>query len=438
MFPEFGQAPLCLELDLDSYEGSWTHIAAFRGRSGWLMAARATIQSERDLMRRVLLVGCDEYETPIPAWRAEHLTACDWSNLHDCRELPPDLLDDLLCEEEGAFFAMWQRETNAELVALHDQAQHDLAAVDARLSAIQRQADAEILDLQRRRRHPDASPDHRAALRHLIARIEFESDAAVVDATARRAALRREIDAAEEALWDRSDVLIEVEPMWCVQWQAAAKRVLSRSVSYSGTGGMRGSLSTAEQARGRLARAMRAGGGCTPANAAAVRLPSLSDDAGKSGLTMATLSEQQASLDVSASTATCSQMSPNVPAIRLKSRERAERLSRIAMFGRTAVDAGGHAPEALSVTPRPLPAGAAYALEQYRRDRARAVRVDAEAVAELAQHREGTPQHTQRIVAIARRRERIAKLDLRIADLERRMAVPAAETNSAHRAKVVE
>lgn len=221
MFPEFGQAPLCLELDLDSYEGSWTHVAAFRGRSGWLMAARATIQSEHDLMRGMLLVGCDEHENPIPAWRAAQLATCDWTGLADCREMPPLLLDELLCEEEGAFFARWQRQTNSALVDLHDRAQHDLAALDGGLAATLAHADREIADLQRRRRHPAATPDQRATLGQMIARIEGESDQAVADATARRHALRRRIDAAEEALWDRGDVLVEVEPMWCLQWQAA-------------------------------------------------------------------------------------------------------------------------------------------------------------------------------------------------------------------------
>ena len=224
MFPEFGQAPLCLDLDLDSYEGSWTHVAAFRGRGGWLRAARATIQSEHDLLRATLLAACDDHENPIAAWRAEHLTACDWSNLSDCRELPPDLLDDLLCEEEGAFFARWHRETNVDLARLHERGQADLAALDARAAAIQARASREIADLGRRRRQLDTSPDHRAALAHLIATVEAESDAVAAQAAARRAALRREIDAAEEALWGRADVLIEVEPLWCIRWQAVEPR----------------------------------------------------------------------------------------------------------------------------------------------------------------------------------------------------------------------
>jgi hypothetical protein len=234
MFPEFGQSLLCLDLDLDSYEGSWTHVAAFRGRGGWLRAARATIQSEHDLLRATLLAACDDHENPIPAWRAEHLTACDWSNLSDCRELPPDLLDDLLCEEEGAFFARWHRETNADLARLHERGQADLAALDARTAAIQARASREIADLGRRRRQPDISPDHRAALSHLIADIEADSDAVAAEAAVRRAALRREVDAAEEALWERADVLIEVEPLWCIRWQAAEPRRARSSPRVSG------------------------------------------------------------------------------------------------------------------------------------------------------------------------------------------------------------
>lgn len=259
MFPEFGQNPLCLDLDLDSYEGAWNHVAAFRNRAGWLMAARATIQSEQDMMCAVLLAACDDHDNPIPAWRAEHLVNCDWSNLEECAELPPDMLDDLLCEEEGAFFARWQRETNAELFALHDRAQHDLEAVEHRMAAIQRQADREIADLQRRRRRPDATPDDRVALNQLIADIEADSDAAVADAMARRALLRREIDAAEEALWNREDVLIEVEPLWCVHWSTlSARRGVRQRVRRGGWREAAGAnLAPAEKAHGILECATR-------------------------------------------------------------------------------------------------------------------------------------------------------------------------------------
>lgn len=238
MFPEFGQTPKSLELDLDSYEESWTHIAAFRGQSGWLRIARATIQSAHDLLRADLIVACDDHETPIPAWRAVHLTQCRWDRLDHCYEEPPEILDDLLCEEEGAFYARWQREMNTGLAALYDRAQRNIEALEARSAARIRALDRQIADLRRRRRMVDASDDARAMFTDIIAELEAEHDGAIARLARQRSALRREADAAEEALWQRTDVLIEVEPLCLVRWRAkshhAAAHLLAPELPGSG------------------------------------------------------------------------------------------------------------------------------------------------------------------------------------------------------------
>lgn len=224
MFPEFGQSPKCLELDLDSYEESWTHIAAFRGQSGWLLVARATIQSEHDLLRGKLIAACDDYETPIPAWRATHLTQCRWNRLDHCYEEPPEILDDLLCEEEGAFYARWQREMNTGLADLYDRAQRNIEALEAKATARTREVDLQIADLRRRRRMADASDAARAMFTEIIAELEAEHDQAINQLARQRAALRHEADATEEALWQRTDVLIEVEPLCLVRWRAKSNQ----------------------------------------------------------------------------------------------------------------------------------------------------------------------------------------------------------------------
>ncbi|NYD91622.1 hypothetical protein [Sphingomonas melonis] len=234
MFPEFGQAPLCLELDLDSYEGPWQHVAAFRGRSGWLMAARATVQSAHDLLRQILIAGCDDQENPIPSWRAVHLTECRWQALEHCREQPPELLDDLLCEEEGALYARWQREMNADLAGLADRAAARIAALEARTAAATREAERQIAELNRRRRLPDTGPEARAALLAVIADIERENDEAVAAMSAERARLRRDAEAAEEMLWQRGDILFEIEPLWCVQWCASSAPTSGASTKRAG------------------------------------------------------------------------------------------------------------------------------------------------------------------------------------------------------------
>ncbi len=233
MFPEFGQAPLCLELDLDSYEGPWQHVAAFRGRSGWLMAARAMVQSAHDLLRQILIAACDDQENPIASWRAVHLTECRWQALEHCREQPPELLDDLLCEEEGALYARWQREMNADLAGLADRAAARIATLEAR-AASTREAERQIAELNRRRRLPDTGPEARAALLGVIADIETENDAMVAAISAERARMRRDAEAAEEMLWQRGDILFEIEPLWCVQWSASPARTPDTSAKRAG------------------------------------------------------------------------------------------------------------------------------------------------------------------------------------------------------------
>lgn len=220
MFPEFGQSPKCLELDLDSYEESWTHVVAFRGQSGWLLVARATIQSEHDLLRGKLIAACDDYEIPIPTWRATHLTQCRWDRLDHCYEEPPEILDDLLCEEEGAFYARWQREMNTGLATLYDRAQRNIEALEAKATARTREVDLQIADLRRRRRMAEGSDEARAMFTEIIAELEAEHDQAITQLARQRAALRREADATEETLWQRTDVLIEVEPLCLVRWRA--------------------------------------------------------------------------------------------------------------------------------------------------------------------------------------------------------------------------
>lgn len=221
MFEGIGLAPVSIALDLDSYDGPWTHVERFRRSSGWLTAVRATIQSEHDILSANLIAACDDRGNAIESWRATHLTHCDWSDLAECDEHPPEMLDDLLCEEEGALYARWQREMNADLTLLFEQAQRGIEMLEARSSARARIVESQIADLRRRRRMPDCPLEAQIALGAVIVDLEAENDRTVVELTERRARLRREADAAEEVLWQRTDVLIEVEPRFIVRWRAS-------------------------------------------------------------------------------------------------------------------------------------------------------------------------------------------------------------------------
>ena len=220
MLEEFCQAPLCLELDLDSYEGDWRHVWRFRGRSGWVVAARATLESETDIYRTIIVVGCDEWDNQIPSFQAAHLLECTWTKVQPCFEEPPAALEDWLCEEEGQVYARWQRETNGAL-------QQHLIDSEAAIARLERAAriDAdrrlrEIGDLKRRRRFPGLTDEAKAIFASIITELEEENDRAFETARAEVAGLRRSSELAEEGLWRREDVIITVERTCTVWWHA--------------------------------------------------------------------------------------------------------------------------------------------------------------------------------------------------------------------------
>lgn len=223
MFAEFGQAPLCLELDLDSYEGPWQHVARFRRGSGWLMVAECTIQSEHDILTARLVAACDEREHPVPAFQAHHLTQCDWINPTYCDELPPDILDDLICEEEGALIARWHREKNSALAEAFENHEARIAELEGRVQSITARNEAQIAELRQRRRHHDATPEMRLAMRQIIDELDSENDELIAEMAETRATLREQAAEFEEALWAREDLLVEVTPLHIVRWTARTR-----------------------------------------------------------------------------------------------------------------------------------------------------------------------------------------------------------------------
>jgi hypothetical protein len=169
-----------------------------------------------------------------------HLTQCEWDRLEPCFEQPPELLDDLLCEEEGAFYAHWQRQMNGGLAALHNRAQRQIEALEASTTSLTRNIDLQIADLQRRRRMPDTTVEARTTFAEIIVELEADRDQAIARLAQQRAALRRKADAAEEALWQRTDVLIEVEPLCLVRWRAKQSETVADLLypDRHGTGGV--------------------------------------------------------------------------------------------------------------------------------------------------------------------------------------------------------
>lgn len=220
MFAEFGPAPLCLELDFDSFDGPPHWVARLRQKSGWLMVAEATIQSEHDMLTDRLVVACDQQENPIPSFKAANLINCDWINPTYCDELPPDILEDLICEEERALVARWHREKNAALAEAFEAQEIRVAVLEARVQSMIARNEAQIAEMRQRRRHPATTPEMRSAMSGIIAELDDENDELLLGMGDTRAAIRKHAIEVEEALWGREDLLVEVQPLHLIRWEA--------------------------------------------------------------------------------------------------------------------------------------------------------------------------------------------------------------------------
>lgn len=223
MLDGFGQAPVCIELDLDSYDGPWTHVERFRGRSGWLVVAEAHLNAADAEWETTLVAACDDYGEPVPPFMAPNLLACACSHPLPCRELPPDELDELLDAAADELRLGWLRDTNRHLHDLSQAGADRVAAMEAATRAAVDKADRQIADLRRRRRMPGVSPHAIGLFNETITEIEVDREAALHRLAEERTKMRRAVEREELTLLRRTSVSVTWEPLYHVSWSAAGR-----------------------------------------------------------------------------------------------------------------------------------------------------------------------------------------------------------------------
>ena len=211
---------MCVVLDLDSYDGSWTHIERFRNRSGWIVVAAAQLEDSERRWNTTLAAGCDEYGAAIPGFMVPNLLACHASTPEPCYEFPPDELDDALREEEGALIGRWTRESNQALANLVADAEYKIAILEAQAKAFVTTADKQIADLKRRRRMLGQTSKTQVILTEIIAEIEREQDLRQSELVQERASIRESAMVAEEKAIAEMDIHLRIEPLYVLHWTA--------------------------------------------------------------------------------------------------------------------------------------------------------------------------------------------------------------------------
>lgn len=222
MLEGFGLYPVCLQIDLDSYEGDWRHVARFRNRTGWLLVAEAEIWvGDEHQATMPLIVGCDEWDEPIPSFIAANLLRCASSLPQLCDDFPPAVLELLIERERGEVRKRWLRESNAAIARIHEAGERAVRELEDGVDAQMRASNRLIADLSRRRRMLPLDHPGRTAFAEAIADQEDWQTGMISWLADRRQELRDHYDAQERQASRGLRPRMEVEPIYVVNWHHA-------------------------------------------------------------------------------------------------------------------------------------------------------------------------------------------------------------------------
>jgi hypothetical protein len=220
MLDGFGLYPVSLQVDIDSYDGDWRHVARFRNRTGWLAVAEAEVWSGHDLCATLPIVaGCDENEEEIPSFIAANLLACASSYPEPCLEVVPEVLDELLETARADVRKRWLRENIATIAAIHEEAEEALHDLESKVAVQSRKSEKAIAQLRRQRRFLQDEDPQRAALAEAIAREEAWQDHLVEWLTEQRERLRAHYDALERKASKGLRPRIVIDLLYVVNWR---------------------------------------------------------------------------------------------------------------------------------------------------------------------------------------------------------------------------
>lgn len=222
MLEGFGLYPVCLQIDLDSYEGDWWHVARFRNRTGWLLLAEVEIWvGDEHQATMPMIVGCDEWDEPIPSFIAANLLRCASSLPQLCDDFPPAVLELLIERERDEVRKRWLRESNAAIARIHEEGERAIRELEGGLDAQMRASDRLIADLSRRRRMLPLDHPGRSAFAEAIADQEDWQTGMMSWLADRRQELREYYDVQERQASRGLRPRLEVEPLYVVNWHHA-------------------------------------------------------------------------------------------------------------------------------------------------------------------------------------------------------------------------
>lgn len=216
-------APAALVFHPEHYpfDGQLSAVKNLGGKSGWLRAVKARMETKQTLREDIILACVDDDGRPVDGEVADKLLMAPASENGVTPARPGSAIDALDAKLRDAFGARVKQE-NADWIDEEEKRLDRYAAdieieLDAQIDAL----DAEIKELQKRRRSPDIALEDKLAVSRTIKRLEGDIDELKSSKFERRRQVRKEaverLDELADSL-NRQPVFTE---LFTLRWQVA-------------------------------------------------------------------------------------------------------------------------------------------------------------------------------------------------------------------------
>lgn len=208
-----------IEVSIDNQEsyGELNFTDSSYGFSGWFMVSSVTVQSKTDIICNEIKIAIDDFGNVLTEPHTDYLQQCSWKFIDYCFDDPPPMLDDLLCEQEGATYALFQRKINPALDRFQECAEASLRSLESRLSSLTREADYNIENLSQFWRMSHLKSEIPTSLLQ-VSYLEYKRNQEQIRFDSCLSKFRRLLCEKEESFWCDVDILLEVESVCLFRW----------------------------------------------------------------------------------------------------------------------------------------------------------------------------------------------------------------------------
>lgn len=224
MLREFGTFPVSVDLYSQGYEGPAREIAAFRYRSGWLMASEARMNMPFCTWRRTLVACVSDHSEIYPPKVAVRLLTMPASLPKEAEDDPPDVLEELTDALYWDFLGATAKENLLYLHEAEEQLEKKRQDFEFRSRLVDRMLAVHIRQLRQERRRSETCPARRAQIDTTLARLHVIGSQFAAAMRNHLRAIRAGNDELREVIYSALGDQGELEHLYTIRWTVCQNR----------------------------------------------------------------------------------------------------------------------------------------------------------------------------------------------------------------------